>query len=148
VDLPEDIRPPLGSVASAIIYASDLELEASLRQLSEAADPLSRTFEARYVLPGQSANVPVGSTVVIRLRLDKDHASGSVTVPAASIHDRGNGPGVWILNGNNTVSYRTVRIGRLGQERITLAEGASEGERVIALGAHLLHEGQQVQPKP
>lgn len=149
VDLPEDVRPAIGSAASAVLYGSDHELEASLRQLSEAADPRSRTFEARYVLPEQSANVPVGSTVMIRLRLDHGLPPGSVTVPAASIYDRGNGPGVWILNGNNTVSYRTVRIGRLGQERITLAEGGvTQGERVIALGAHLLHEGQQVQPKP
>jgi RND family efflux transporter MFP subunit len=148
VDLPEDVRPAIGSAASAVLYGSDDELNASLRQLSEAADPLSRTFEARYVLPEQSANVPVGSTVVIRLRLDQGRAPGSVTVPATSIYDRGNGPGVWILNGNNTVSYRTVRIGRLGRESITLAEGATQGERIIALGAHLLHEGQQVEPKP
>src|ERR1051325_9533377 len=50
VNLPEGVRPDLGTTASARLYGRDQIHQARLRQLSDAADPTSRTFEARYVL--------------------------------------------------------------------------------------------------
>ena len=41
-----------------------------LRQLSDAADPQTRTFEARYVLEGAAANAPLGATVTVHLSGD------------------------------------------------------------------------------
>ena len=40
---------------------------ATLRQLSNAADPLTRTFEARYVLEGALADAPLGATVTVQI---------------------------------------------------------------------------------
>jgi RND family efflux transporter MFP subunit len=148
IDLPEDVRPTIGSEATAVLYGRGEQMTSTLRQLSESADPASRTFEARYVLPEEAANIPVGSTVTIRLHLNEGPHSGSVNVPVGSIFDRGEGPGIWIVGEDRRVSHRAVKIERIGADKITLAEGPHPGERIIALGAHLLHEGQQVQPQP
>src|SRR5439155_2629193 len=51
VALPETLRPPLGAIAQARTY-SGLIGEARLRQLSDAADPTTRTFDARFTLAG------------------------------------------------------------------------------------------------
>ena len=50
VNLPETLRPALGSTAYATLYGSTTRVPVRLRQLSGAADPQTRTFEARYVL--------------------------------------------------------------------------------------------------
>ena len=69
----------------------------------------------------------------------------SLTVPNAAITDRASGPGVWVLNRNNlTVSFRPVSISRIGEEDTYLNSGLKPGEEIVALGAHLLHDGQQV----
>ena len=44
-----------------------LALAATLRQLSDTADPRTRTFEARYVLQGALADAPLGATVTIEI---------------------------------------------------------------------------------
>ena len=62
VNLPETLRPALGSTAYATIYGSTVRVPVRLRQLSGAADPQTRTFEARYVLEGAAANAPLGAT--------------------------------------------------------------------------------------
>ena len=67
INLPEGVRPDLGAIASARLYGQDQMYQARLRQLSDAADPASRTFEARYVLEGEAASAPLGSTVTITL---------------------------------------------------------------------------------
>jgi hypothetical protein len=42
------------------------------------------------------------------------------------------------------VTFRPVRIDQVGDETAILSSGVSVGERIVALGAHLLHEGQRV----
>ncbi|MBI2424939.1 MAG: efflux RND transporter periplasmic adaptor subunit, partial [Candidatus Hydrogenedentes bacterium] len=55
INLPEGVRPDLGTVASARLYGRDQLYQARLRELSDAADSASRTFEARYVLEDEAA---------------------------------------------------------------------------------------------
>jgi RND family efflux transporter MFP subunit len=60
VNLPETLKPALRSTAYAALYGSTVRVPVRLRQLSNAADPQTRTFEARYVLDGAAANAPLG----------------------------------------------------------------------------------------
>jgi len=117
--------------------------QARLRELSDAADPASRTFAARYVLEGESASAPLGSTVTIEL-LAKQTSVQCVQLPVGAIHDRGNGPGVWIVDDKSEVKFRSVTIASIGKEEVVVSGGVQAGEKVVALGAHLLHEGQIV----
>jgi RND family efflux transporter MFP subunit len=143
VYLPETVRPVLGSVAQATLYGAVKSAPARLRQLSDSADPATRTFEARYVLEGKNADAPLGATVTIRLRVPS--TAGSLVVPNAAITDRGNGPGVWIVDeASRAVTFRPVTILRLGEEETYVGGGLRSGEHIIALGAHLLTEGQHI----
>jgi RND family efflux transporter MFP subunit len=143
VFLPETMRPRLGSGARATLFGKSASVPAQLRQLSDSADQLTRTFEARYVLGGVGAQAPLGSTVT--LDVGSPEAADSLAVPNAAITDRGAGPGVWILNRNNlTVSFQPVAISRIGEEDTYLSSGLKPGEEIVALGAHLLHDGQHV----
>jgi RND family efflux transporter MFP subunit len=172
VNLPETLRPALGSAAYATLYgataASATRYPARLRQLSDAADPLTRTFEARYVLDGAAARAPLGATVTVYLK-DSEQA-GAVSVPLGAIDDEGRGPGVWLLDRrSSSVSYRSVRFIRLDGERAIVSgaigdasagdaslptdpsrisadpSGLHVGDPIIAVGGHFLHEAQRVQ---
>src|SRR5213594_1528003 len=70
IDLPETLRPAIGSTGRATLYGSGLTGSAQLRQLSDAANRQTRTFEARYVLEGSLADAPLGSTVSIQIPAD------------------------------------------------------------------------------
>jgi RND family efflux transporter MFP subunit len=144
INLPEGVRPDLGTTASARLYGQDQMYQARLRQLSDAADPASRTFEARYVLEGEAATAPLGSTVTITLVTKPTSGNQSVLVPVGAVYDRGSGPGVWIVDDKSEVKFRFVKIGSISQEEVVVSRGVDAGEKVVALGAHLLHEGQVV----
>ena len=144
INLPEGMRPDLGTVASARLYGQEQTYQAKLRELSAAADPASRTFAARYVLEGEAASAPLGSTVTIELLTKQTSGSQCVQLPVGAIHDRGSGPGVWTVNDKSEVKFRSVTIASIGQEQVVLSSGVQAGEKVVALGAHLLHEGQVV----
>lgn len=147
IDLPETIRPAVGSMARASLFGGSITTAARLRQLSGAADPATRTYEARYVLEGAAAQAPLGATVTVSLNQPGDmHAA---KVPLASIYDNGKGPGVWIVRGKNpVVTWRPVHLASIGEETAIVKDGLQPGERFVALGAHLLHEGQAVRLTP
>jgi hypothetical protein len=42
------------------------------------------------------------------------------------------------------VKFRPVAIASIGNEKVIVSRGVEVGENVVALGAHLLHEGQVV----
>jgi RND family efflux transporter MFP subunit len=144
INLPEGVRPDLGTTASARLYGKEQIYPAKLRELSEAADPASRTFEARYVLEGDAATAPLGSTITITLVTEQKSGSKSVRVPVGAVYDRGSGPGVWIVGAKSEVKFRSITIASIRQEEVVVSHGVDAGEKVVALGAHLLHEGQVI----
>lgn len=147
ISLPETVRPRLGSIARAAVTGrEDAASLATLRELSNAADPQTRTFDARYVLSGPAAQAPLGSTVTLRLTGGAGAGgTGAHSVPLGALYDPGRGPGVWIVDARtSTVRFRPVTIARIGAEDAVLSGGVAPGDRIVALGAHLLSEGQKV----
>ncbi len=143
ISLPETLRPALGSAAEAVLYGVAGRMPATLRQISDTADPITRTFEARYVLQGEAATALLGTTVTIHIPAEQ--AANRVAVPLGALDDRGSGPGVWTLDSTGqSVSFRPVVLLQLESERAVLGSGLAVGERVVALGGHLLHDGQTV----
>jgi RND family efflux transporter MFP subunit len=143
VNLPETLKPALRSTAYATLYGSTMRVPGRLRQLSDAADPQTRTFEARYVLEGTAAKAPLGTTVTVHL--SGDVATAMLQVPASSIVDRGKGPGVWVLNQPaSTVSFQPVQVRQLDEELATISGAVRPGQDVVAVGVHLLHDGEHV----
>src|SRR5262249_14652407 len=143
VNLPETVRPVIGSPAQVQVYgASGAASPAHLRQLSDAADPTSRTYEARYVVDGEASQAPLGATVTLRVAINE--AADDVEVPLGALYDDGKAPGVWVLDRESSfVSFRAVQVRRLAEETAVIS-GVLTGERVVALGAHLLHPGDRV----
>jgi RND family efflux transporter MFP subunit len=143
IDLPETLRPALGSTGRATLWGSGLTGSAQLRQLSDAANRETRTFEARYVLEASQADAPLGSTISIQI--PAGGSAPTLQVPIGAIFDPGDGPGVWQVEGETPrVSWRAVQVAGLGDEAAAVVGELEPGDRIVALGAHLLHEGESV----
>ncbi|WP_042778413.1 efflux RND transporter periplasmic adaptor subunit [Sinorhizobium fredii] len=142
VALPETVRPAIGSEAEASVYGSDGRRgKARLRQISDAADPQTRTYEVRYVLDGD-ASAPLGATVTIRIL--NGEGQSEVAVPVGAVLNDGSRTGVWVVDqASATVHFAPIEVKRLGEETASVT-GIKVGEQVVALGAHLLKDGAPV----
>lgn len=146
IQLPETLRPAIGSAAQAMLFGNGaVTVPAKLRQLSDAADRLTRTFEARYVLEGELANAPLGTTVTLQIPNGHSSAQDGLQVPIGALYDAGKGPGVWVIQGEPAqVHWQPVVVQNLDDEHAHITAQLKQGERIVALGVHLLREGQQV----
>lgn len=145
VQLPETLRPALGSAAQARLFGrEDVVIPARLRQLSDVADRATRTFEARYVLDaGAAASAPLGSTVTLRIGGTSTAGKATLQVPIGAILDEGKGAAVWVVQGDQ-VRRQPVTVVQVQDGNAQVAGALGLGERIVALGAHLLSEGAQV----
>lgn len=145
VQLPETLRPVVGSEALATRYGNEKQpVTATLRLLSDSADATTRTYEARYVLAGALADAPLGATVTLNIGNSKEK-NQVMQVPLASLYDAGKGPGVWRISTQPAkVTWQPVKVLSVSDDVAQVTGGVTPGEKIVALGVHLLHEGEVV----
>lgn len=142
VAVPEAIRASLPRQATATLYGTDRRYAATLREVAGAADPRTRSSEARYALAGAD-DIPPGTTVTLELA-SAPKAAAALAVPLGAVVDRGQGAGVWVVTDDGVIKARPVRVASVRDEHAIIEEGLQPGERIVALGAHLLNDGQRV----
>jgi RND family efflux transporter MFP subunit len=148
VFVPEGSRQRARGTASATLYAEgESTYPAKLRELSATADPATRTYRARYILSGGGETAPLGATVTLQLTPAQAQARTWVSVPLGALFDQGGGSAVWRYDAETqTVAAQPVTVARLSEESAEIASGLNPGDRIVALGAHLLKAGQKVRP--
>jgi membrane fusion protein, multidrug efflux system len=83
-----------------------------------------------------------------KVRTAKSVQKDALLVPQRAVSDLQGGYQVAVVDGENKVSIRSVKVGdRVGAEWI-VAEGLKQGERVIVEGVQKVRPGMQVNPKP
>lgn len=164
VYFPDGVTPP--AVGEAVL-ADGAILPLRLRETAGAVDPQGRTRRARYTVLERQDDLVLGA--VLRARFADEEAArqgaagggaageggagGGVagegaavadfSVPIGAIDERGQGPRVWRYQ-DGTVLPVPVTVLALDSETARIRGPLVSGERVVALGTHLLHEGMRV----
>ncbi len=136
VQLPETALADIGAATAqvALWARPEAPVKATLRELAAAASPGLRTYAARFTLDAPPPWMAIGMSATLVLRAPVP--DGLASLPAAALADRGQGPIVWVIDGN-TVIARPVKIIALRQDR-ALVTGIAPGETIVALGGHKL----------
>lgn len=118
-----------------------------LRELSPSADPMTRTYPARFSVIEQPPFIGLGMTAT--LAFERPDAQTVAEVPLSAIFQRGTQPAVWVVDKESgTVALRTVTIARWRDETAAIASGVKDGELIATAGVHKLEAGQKVKPIP
>ena len=116
-----------------------------LRELSPSADPMTRTYPARFSVIEQPAFIGLGMTAT--LAFERPDSQAVAEVPLSAIFQRGTQPAVWVVDKeSSTVALRSVTIARWRDETAAIASGVKNGELIATAGVHKLEAGQKVKP--
>ena len=142
VHLPSALSARQGRVEGADGQSQAVQL----REVAGAADPVSRTWRARYQLGAgyQPEAWPLGS--VVRLALGHSGAAAASReqrVPLAALDERADGPRLWrVVNGK--AEAVPVQVIELGASQARIQSPLAVGDQVVALGTHRLTPGMAV----
>ncbi len=118
---------------------------ARLRELSPSADPVTRTYAARFSVIDPPEFIGLGMTAT--LGFERPDNTPVAEVPLSSIFQRGTQPAVWVVDRTSgTVELRPVTIARWRDDTAAISSGVKDGELIATAGVHKLETGQKVKP--
>lgn len=122
---------------------SNRNWSATLRELSPSADPVSRTFLARYSLPDIGEAAVLGMTATLTL---SDPGDVKVArLPLASLYNQGQGASVFVVDkASGLLSLKPVVVASYDSREVVLRSGVSEGDLVVTLGVQKLEAGRKI----
>ncbi|VVD81432.1 RND family efflux transporter MFP subunit [Pandoraea capi] len=142
--------------------------QARVREISPAADPMSRTYRAKLSLlsPGPDVKLGMTANVAFAQPLTAPVATAAagasapaaasapsagaaadahpITLPSTALFHQGNQPAVWVVKQDDTLVLRRVTIVRYGERTVTVAGGIQPGERIVWQGVHTVTAGEKV----
>jgi HlyD family secretion protein len=133
----------VGQPASVRPVGSERTYQGSVWQVSPVIDPQSRLGEVRISMPYDRLIRPGGFA-------EAKISAGATTAPvlpqsAVLSDDRGNY--VYIINRRNEAERRAVRVGSVGADGVSIADGLNGTEAVVVTAGPFLNPGQKVKPK-
>ena len=123
------------------LWGGDKTWPLTLREVSAAADPVTRTFLIKADAGKLDVRLGQSATVV----LDLPQMAGVIKLPLAAVLQQGGKTSVWTLDGASmTVKPVAVQIGGAEGNEVVVAGGLSPGQEVVVAGVHVLNPGQKV----
>jgi len=133
------------SAATIRLWAEpDKRYHGKVREVAPNADPLTRTFAAKVAILDAGPEVRLGMTANVAF-----NAGGPsvVILPLTAVTQKDGNNLVWVVEGaENKVTPRAVKVGKFGNDEVTILAGLKPGERVVSVGVHKLVAGQIVRP--
>ena len=96
----------------------------------------------KAIFPNADGRLFPSQFVNAHLRLDVKR--GATVVPQAAIQPSSQGPFVYVVKADHSVTVRPVKVGVTEGENAAIDSGLSPGETVVVDGADRLREGSQV----
>jgi RND family efflux transporter MFP subunit len=126
-----------GQASMTIWSEPDKVHTAKLRELSPAADPVTRTYLARFSLAELPATVSLGMSAT--LTLAEDEREPLIRIPQSAVRNTGTGPMVWVVDtAAGKVAARPVTIARSNGTDVYVRTGLEVGDTIVRVGVHKL----------
>jgi len=139
VFFPEEMKAP----AKAWLIDNAKKYSLSLREIAGAADPVSRTWRARYSIEQKPDGLALGKIVRASFSYT-DVKDAALEIPLAALDERGSNPQVWQVVDGVATAF-PVQLLSIRSETALIQSELPIGSRIISLGTHLLQTGMAVE---
>jgi RND family efflux transporter MFP subunit len=144
VAIPETLveRAKAGTATVALWSDPDKKYAARLREISPSADPVTRTYLAKFSLPDAGDNVELGMTATLTL-------AGPATLrvarlPLSALFRQGGDPSLYVVDDKGDVTLQPVEVRSYESNDVVISAGVSEGAKVVALGVQKIDPSEKV----
>ncbi|MDP3823143.1 MAG: efflux RND transporter periplasmic adaptor subunit [Burkholderiales bacterium] len=119
-------------------------LPATIREISAAADPVTRTFLVKADIGNAAASgIRLGQTAAVQVELPQ--TPGVTKLPLSALREEQGRSSVWVVDSQAmTVTARAVQIAGADGNEAVISGGLAPGQIVVTAGVHVLNPGQKV----
>ncbi len=139
VDIPQDVAAKVREHQAAFILTDADRVPAAKLTIFPFADSTSNTFTVRIELPPGQFDLYPGMFVKAAFVVGDEER---LLVARSALIRRSEVSGVYVVNDDDEVRFRQVRVGGVFDDRVEILAGLAEGERVavdpVRAGIHLI----------
>jgi len=133
----------VGDAAAIDVPGRPEKLHGTVSRMSRELDSRTRMMLAEVDLDNRGGQVVPGSFVQVSFKL---RAPAGLQIPDQALVLRGTKPFVALVDAENRVSYRPVKIGEDDGQNVVILDGLAPGDRVALNLGDSVSEGSRVQP--
>jgi RND family efflux transporter MFP subunit len=144
VAIPETLvgRAKTGTASVTLWSEPGKTYAAKLREIAPAADPATRTYLAKFSLPGADDKVSLGMTATLTLA---DATSQRVAhVPLSALFSQGGPSSLYVVDADGNIALKPVAVRAYESNDVVVSSGVDEGAKVVVLGVQKLDPSQKV----
>jgi RND family efflux transporter MFP subunit len=144
VAIPEMLMERAKTGAATVTLWSDpgKKYDAKLREISPSADSATRTYLAKFSVPGADDNVALGMTATLTLR---DTATARLArLPLSALFNRGGQAALYVVSDTGWLTLKAVTVKGYESNDVVISGGLDEGTKVVALGVHKIDPTERV----
>ncbi|MDH4394968.1 MAG: efflux RND transporter periplasmic adaptor subunit [Limnobacter sp.] len=140
----------VGRAAQARLWAGQDALDATVREVSPVADPLTRAYPVLLDIKDPKAEARFGMSATVLF--SREVSQSAFKLPIASLVASTQGAYVWVFDEKQgIVNKREVKPFDISESDFLVKEGLKEGELIVTAGTHVLNDGQKakrfIEPK-
>jgi membrane fusion protein (multidrug efflux system) len=118
--------------------------QGTFRVLDRTVDPTTGTVKVEAAFPNPGSYLRPGQFA--RLRVAVAERENAILVPQRAIQELQGAKTVLVVDDQNKVAVRTIRLGDKAEKDVIVLDGLNPGERVIVEGMQKVRPGSQVNP--
>ena len=119
--------------------------QGTFRVLDRTVDPQTGTMKVEATFPNPGSYLRPGQFA--RVRVAVAEVENAILVPQRAIQELQGAKTVLVVDGENKVAVRTIRLGDKVDKEVVVLDGLNAGERVIVEGMQKARPGSQVNPQ-
>jgi RND family efflux transporter MFP subunit len=147
IPVPESIaaKVRIGDTADMKVQATGEHFTGKVARFTDALDPSTRTMQVEIDVPNPTYRLQPG--MYADVVLSADSRNDVLTVPVNAIQRDKNKVKVLVVDPQNRVESREIRLGLESSDNVEVVAGLSAGERVIVGNLGSYQPGELVRPK-
>ncbi|NIC37160.1 efflux RND transporter periplasmic adaptor subunit [Halomonas desiderata] len=143
------VNPERFEVEAELLSVPGESFPLEYREHVTEPDDVAQTYQVEFAIPDHEAvGAMPGMTASVSVSLIDAIEHGALRIPVAALDTDNEGNfRVWVYRADDQrVEPRQVLVGQLHGDSVPVLAGLQPGERIVAAGAHLLHEDMRVRP--
>jgi len=115
-----------------------------IARISPVLDPATRTAQIEVEIDNAHFRLKPG--MYARVNFTVEQRPNTLVVPANALVDVQGNRGVFQPSGaaNDVAKFKPIKVGLIDEKQVEVAEGLSEGERIVTTGAAALRDGDKI----
>jgi RND family efflux transporter MFP subunit len=145
VDIPDNLIARVGlgmEFAAGLQTSPSMVARALVREIDPLADSLTRAHRVYLTLEDPRPGFRLGTTVTVEI--DRP-IPPKILVPSGAVVSEAGAKHVWVMaQDRRSVARRAIEVGAAEGEMVAVSSGLAAGDRIVVVGVHSLHDGQEV----